>query len=54
MSKMKACVDDKISVTQNVQFIFHRVENIVRIGDFLLSQKSFPQGCQKLSLYGKK
>ena len=30
MSKLKAFVDDKFSVTQSIKFVFHRIENIVK------------------------
>ena len=30
LSKLKAIADDNLNVTQNIQVVFHRIENIVR------------------------
>ena len=32
-SKFKAFADNKFNVTQNVKFVFHKIENIVGIGE---------------------
>ena len=62
LPKLKAFADDKLSVTQNVKIVFHRIEYIVRKEEnagyqhFLLFpqcfQKAFPPVRQKLSLSG--
>ena len=37
LSKLKEFADDKSNVTQNIKFICHRVENIVRTEKMLVS-----------------
>ena len=50
LPKLKAFADDKLNVTQNIKFVFHRIENIVGKEEnagyqhFLL----FPQCFQKV------
>ena len=48
-SKLKAFADDKINVTQNLKFVFGRVENIVGKGEYAGYQhfQFFPQCFQK-------
>ena len=54
LSNLKACADDKISVTQEIKFVIYTIENIVRKGEnagnqhFLL----FLQCLQNLSIPG--
>ena len=54
MTNLKTFADDKSNVTQNIIYVFNRVENIVKkeknasYQHFLL----FPQHLQKLSLSG--
>ena len=63
LSKLKAFADDKLNVAQNIEVVFHRIENIVGKEEnacyqhFLLFpqcfQRAFSSGRQKSSLYGK-
>ena len=49
LSKLKAFVDDQLNVTQNIESIFHKLENIVGKGEnagnqhFLLFPQCFQQ-----------
>ena len=58
-SKFKAFADDKVNVTKNINFVFHRIGNIVGKGEnagyqhFLFSQQCFqkafcPRGIKSL------
>ena len=54
LSKLKSAADDKLNLTQNLRFVFQKLENIVGKGEnaghqhFLL----FPQCFQNLSFSG--
>ena len=41
LPKLKALVDDKLNATQNIEFVFHMVENIVGKGKLLVINISF-------------
>ena len=59
-SKLKAFADDKLNNTQNIKFVFKRIENIVVKGEnagyqhFLLFptmfSNAFPRGRQKVAI----
>ena len=63
LPKLKAFADDKLNVTQNVKYVFHRIENIVGKEEnavtsiFFFShhvfKRLFPPVRQKSSLCGK-
>ena len=56
LSKLKAFTDDKLNVTQNIEFIFHKLENIVgkgeNAGNRNVFNRPFPKGRQRSLLCG--
>ena len=43
LSELRTLADDKLNVTQNIKFVFHRTENIVEMGE--------NTGCKHLLLF---
>ena len=62
---LKTFADNKVILTHNIKMVFCRVENMVREKEKMLvthifffsrnvSKRLFPQGSQKLSLFGER
>ena len=48
LPKLKASVDEKSNVTQNIKGVFHRIENIVGKEENAGYQKPFPSRASKV------